>query len=150
MAITKHGRRGSTRNLQEIRGGREDDTLRLIQRPLQILSWNHLNLIAILIRIFPLRQILVLLVMIDVKRKRDRLKETNIGVEREEIDAGTKNVRGVIRDPSTDQEGRRIVLQTLTVTVKVIIAVKMMFFMLKEKTGNEKNLLGYQLAISLL
>lgn len=46
--------------------------------------------------------------------------------------------------------GRRIVLQTLTVTVKVIIAVKMMFFMLKEKTGNEKNLLGYQVMSHLM
>lgn len=105
VAIMKHGRRESTRNLQEIRGGREDVTPRLIQRPLQILRRNHLNLISILTRTCPLRQMLVLLVMIDVKRKRDLLKETNIGVEREEIDAGIKNVRGVIRDPSADQEG---------------------------------------------
>lgn len=105
VAIMKHGRRESTRNLQEIRGGREDVTPRLIQRPLQILRRNHLNLISILTRTCPLRQMLVLLVMIDEKRKRDLLKETNIGVEREEIDAGIKNVRGVIRDPSADQEG---------------------------------------------
>lgn len=100
----KHIRREGTRNFQETGRREEKDTIHLIQRVHLILIQNHPSLLVIQTHMCP-RLRLVPQVKTDARREKDLLKETNIDVEKEEINDVKKGERDVIRDPNVDQEG---------------------------------------------
>lgn len=101
----------STRNHQKIEGEREEDTIplnltvhRILRRnrPLRkVMIWEVIQ-IHILLR---LCLIIVPRVMIGVRRERDLLGETNIGMEKEGINGERKEERGVTGDQSASQRG---------------------------------------------
>lgn len=106
LTVLKQDGKGSTRNHQETKGEKgENTTHRLNRRVLQILSWNHQNLKVILTHRYthPLMQ--AHQVMIGEGRERNPPKEINTNVEKERTGDVTKNGGVVTRNLSVDQEG---------------------------------------------